>query len=39
MPTLTIRNFPEQLHETLKLRAKEFLTAEQIDEAKREGRA
>ena len=84
MATLTIRNLPEQLHETLKLRAKRnhrsvnqeviaelslaitqeplaernarvdreileidalrarakgFLTAEQIDEAKREGRA
>jgi plasmid stability protein len=84
MATLTIRNFPEQLHETFKLRAKRnrrsvsqeviaelslaishetpeertarvereileidvlrarakgFLTAEQIDEAKRDGRA
>lgn len=84
MATLTIRNLPEQLHDTLKLRAKRnhrsvnqqviaelslaitqetlaernarvereileidalrarakgFLTAEQIDEAKREGRA
>ena len=50
MATLTIRNLPDVLHEVLRLReileidtlrarSKGFLTAEDIDQAKRAGRA